>query len=284
MAENRQKNILCAQIIKDDLTRFLSYMPNPDSIASGSIASYATYREMKDDPRIKSLLNTIKTSALNFPQRLVQTEGVRDEVFAFIKSHEVFSRKLYQKAKRILASLDYGFSITEAVWRFDDKGMRILDNLITRKSDRFVFDYDWNCYWNRGGEKLPLNHKYKWLQYQHDPDDENPYGTSELRCVYWPYLFKKAGFEFWLMATEKFAVKSIVALFDLSGPEDAVKESAQHCRTTRISTVRFRIRLGQYKGLKRNRNKRRCERICRPRGRLRRTNSIRTFRSGGSNQ
>jgi phage gp29-like protein len=62
--------------------------------------------------------------------------------------------------------------------------------------------------------------------YQHDVDDENPYGTSVLHCVYWPWMFKKAGYEFWLMATEKFSVKTLLALFELNANDDALRERA----------------------------------------------------------
>ncbi|MDR1420638.1 MAG: DUF935 domain-containing protein [Treponema sp.] len=220
------KKILTAQIVRDEFERFLSWMPNPDDVAAGTKSSYDVYRDMRTDPRIKSLLNTLKTDALNFPMHLLQGEGVTDEVFQFVREHAVFTSKLYQKAKRILAGLDYGFSVTEAVWEETPDGFFLLDNLVTRKPDRFVFDADWNCHLLRGAEKRPLDDPYKWLMYQHDVDDENPYGTPVLRCVYWPWMFKKAGYEFWLMATEKFSVKTILALFEMTGDEEAVRERA----------------------------------------------------------
>lgn len=220
------KTILTAKIIQDDFSRFLSYMPNPDDIAIGGREAYRTYREMRTDPRIKSLLNRNKTAALNFPVRIVQDEGVKEEVYLFVKQQPLFSKKLYQKAKRMLSALDYGFSVTEAVW-IEKDGAYLLDNLITRKPDRFEFDYNWNCYWVHAGERKQLNEPYKWLFFHHNPDDENPYGTSDLRCVYWPWMFKKAGYEFWLMATEKFSVKTLLALFEMSGREEDIRARAQ---------------------------------------------------------
>lgn len=220
------KTVLTAQVIRDDFNRFLGYMPNPDDIAIGGTASYATYREMRTDPRIKSLLNKNKTAALNFPVRIVQDAGVDDEVYEFVSRQPLFTKKLYQKAKRMLSALDYGFSVTEAVWVEED-GAFLLDNLITRKPERFEFDYDWNCYWSRSGERKKLDDPFKWLFFHHNPDDENPYGTSDLRCVYWPWMFKKAGYEFWLMATEKFSVKTILALFEMSGKEEDIQARAQ---------------------------------------------------------
>ena len=100
------------------------------------------------------------------------------------------------------------------------------ENIITRKPERFSFDSAWNLYNQDIGARSLLNQSYKWLIYQHDPDDENPYGTSMLRCVYWPWMFKQAGYDFWLQATEKFAVKSLYALFDSDGEEEEVRSRA----------------------------------------------------------
>jgi phage gp29-like protein len=217
---------LTTQIITDNmLGSFLNYMPNPDNIVPGTLSSYDTYRQMRTDPRIKSLLNKLKTAALNFPIHITQPKGCPDNVFAFVKGFDIWG-KTYQKLKRVYSGLDYGFSVSELVWRLED-GKYIPDNIITRKPERFVFDRNWKLYLNEFGEKKPLDQPYKWLEYHHDTDDENPYGTSVLRCVYWPYMFKKAGYEFWLQATEKFSVKTILALFKGDGDENKIRETAK---------------------------------------------------------
>ena len=223
-----EKKVLTAQLIQDNLSRFMQYMPNPDRIANGSRASYDTYREMREDPRIKSLLNLLKTTALNYPINITQGDA-SDNVFQFVKNQPVLTTKLYQKAKRMLASLDYGFSVTEAVWEekyTNNERYYYLDNLITRKPERFVFSSNWDCYLIQEGQKRLLDDPHKWLIYQHDPDDENPYGTSVLKCCYWAWMFKKAGFEFWLLATEKFSVKTILALFEMTGNEEDIQARA----------------------------------------------------------
>ena len=71
-----------SQIIRDSVLNFISYMPNPDDIASGTFESYETYRKMKKDPRIKSLLNLLKAGGLNFPLHIVQDQA-DEKVFLF---------------------------------------------------------------------------------------------------------------------------------------------------------------------------------------------------------
>ncbi|MDR0447642.1 MAG: DUF935 domain-containing protein [Treponema sp.] len=218
--------ILTTQVITDNmLGSFLNYMPNPDDILSGALSSYDTYRQMRTDPRIKSLLNKLKTAALNFPIHITQPEGCSDALFTFVKGFDLWN-KLHQKLKRVYSGLDYGFSVSELVWRIEN-GQYIPDNIITRKPERFVFGHDWKLYLNETGQRRLLNEPYKWLEYHHDTDDENPYGTSVLRCVYWPWMFKKAGYDFWLQATEKFSVKTILALFKADGDDKKIRETSK---------------------------------------------------------
>jgi phage gp29-like protein len=216
---------LTTQVITDGvLGSVLNYLPNPDDIAPGTFSSYDAYRQMRTDPRIKSLLNKLKTAALNFPVNITQPEGCPDDVFNLVQGFDLWP-KLYQKLKRVYSGLDYGFSVSELVWRIEN-GLYIPDNIITRKPERFAFGRDWTLYLNEQGTRRPLNEPYKWLEYHHDTDDENPYGTSVLRCVYWPWMFKRAGYEFWLQATEKFSVKTILAIFKADGNEDTLRERA----------------------------------------------------------
>ena len=214
---------LTGQIITDSVLSFLNYMPNPDDVASGTWDSYNTYRKMRTDPRVKSLLSKIKSAALNFPCHIVQ-EDADNRVYDFIEKIDLF-KNLYKKQRRMLTALDYGFSVSELIWKKEGSGF-VPDNIITRKPERFSFDSAWNLYNQDIGARSLLNQSYKWLIYQHDPDDENPYGTSMLRCVYWPWMFKQAGYDFWLQATEKFAVKSLYALFDSDGDEEKVRSRA----------------------------------------------------------
>ena len=209
------------QIITDSVLNFIQYMPNPDDIASGTLESYDTYRKMKKDPRIKSLLNLLKAGSLNFPLHIVQ-DASDNKVYDFVKALALFKNP-HKKMKRMLTALDYGFSVSELIWKIEGNTF-IPDNFITRKPERFNFNKNWELYLRNPSSKLDQD--YKWLIYQHDPDDENPYGTSVLRCVYWAWCFKEAGYDFWLQATEKFSVKSLLALFECDGDETKVRERA----------------------------------------------------------
>lgn len=223
MSKKTSNKELTTQIITDNVLNFISYMPNPDDVASGTFDSYSTYRKMKTDPRISSLLLKLKNISLNFPCHIEQ--GNADEkVYDFVKNLDIF-KNMQKKAKRMLSALDYGFSVSEMIWQIKD-GIYIPENFITRKPERFYFNSKWELFLNNLGTKTKLDQDYKWLIFQHDPDDENPYGTSVLRSVYWAWMFKQAGYDFWLQATEKFSVKSLVALFQADGSEETIRSRA----------------------------------------------------------
>lgn len=221
--KKQNKDVLQTQIITDSVLNFLNYMPNPDDVAGGSFNSYETYRKMKHDSRISSLLGLIKNASLNFPLHIVQGDS-DDKVYDFITNIPLFDN-MQKKTKRMLTALDYGFCVSELVWKVTENKF-IPVNFIARKPERFHFNSNWELFLNEVGGSKKLDQSYKWLIYQHDPDDENPYGTSELRCVYWAWCFKEAGYDFWLQATEKFSVKSLVALFEADGDDKKIQERA----------------------------------------------------------
>lgn len=217
--------IMTARVIKmDDLSMFVGYMPNPDAVLRDAGEAIGIYREMKTDSRIKSLLRVAKAAVLNYPIQLEQGPA-SDATFNVVKD-ALSEFSWYATAKRLLSGgMDYGFSTVEVVWR-NDGIWRPID-AVARRPERFRFDSDGRLKYVKEGALIDLyTQSYKWLVWRHDKDAENPYGTSALASCYWPWKFKKAGAEFWLMATEKFSVPSILALFDCSEGEDKVRERA----------------------------------------------------------
>jgi len=225
--KKEEEKLLTARVIRveDTFSSFLGYMPNPDEILRDTGERISVYREMRTDPRIKSLLKVFKSMALSYPVNLKQGTS-KEAVFSYCK--ETLSQSLfYRLEKRLLSAVEYGFSVVELVWSLAD-GEWVPADMVLRKPERFVFDAEGGLKYRSGsGELVDLYEQpYKWLVYRHDKDAENPYGTSALKSCYWPWKFKKAGAQFWLMAAEKFAVPSILALFDTTEPEDRIRERA----------------------------------------------------------
>jgi phage gp29-like protein len=217
-------SVMTTRVIKlDDIASFLGYLPNPDEILRDTGEAIGIYREMKTDARVKSLLAVAKSAVLNYPIQLEQGDAP-DSTFALVGA-ALKTLPLYTVAKRLLSAYDYGYAVVELIWK-NDGAWKPVDSVL-RKPERFRFDAEGRLKYYRHGELIDLySQAYKWLVWRHDKDAENPYGTSALKSCYWPWKFKKAGAEFWLMATEKFAVPSILALFDCSEGEDKLRERA----------------------------------------------------------
>lgn len=223
---------LTARVIRldDSISSIMGYMPNPDEVLRDAGEAISIYREMKIDGRVKSLLTVAKSAVLNYPVRLdaaSSRKAVMDEVRRCLEGFP-----LENVVKRLLSAMDYGYSAVELIWKNDSGWWRPSD-VVARKPERFSFDQDGRLkHRTRDGILLDLySQSYKWLVWRHDKDAENPYGTSVLKACYWPWKFKKAGLEFWLMATEKFSVPSILALFETQdGPDKARERAAELAR------------------------------------------------------
>lgn len=218
---------LTARVIKmdDSLSSFMGYLPNPDEVLRNTGEAISIYREMKIDGRVKSLLTVAKSAVLNYPIRLDASQAKAAVVEEVKRCLDDFP--LENVVKRLLAAMDYGYAAVELIWK-NDAGWWRPDDVVARKPERFTFDQEGRLkHRTRDGTLLDLySQSYKWLVWRHDKDAENPYGTSILKACYWPWKFKKAGLEFWLMATEKFSVPSILALFESQDNEEKTRAKA----------------------------------------------------------
>ncbi len=223
----QEKTQLTTRIIKvdDTFSTFLGYMPNPDEVLRDTGEAIGIYRQMQTDPRVKSLLRIAKGTVLGYPVRLEQDEA-SDTVYDICKQ-AIKKVPFYEIEKRLVSAITYGFAAVEVVWE-NQKGWWLPVDVVLRKPERFAFDVEGRLkYRTSYGELIDLyDYDYKWLVYRYDKDAENPYGTSALKSCYWPWKFKQAGAQFWVMAAEKFSVPSILALFESSEDEKSTKKRA----------------------------------------------------------
>lgn len=222
-----QKTTLTARTVALDDTfgRFLGYMPNPDEVLGDAGEAVDVFRSMKSDPRIKSLLKVAKSAILGFGASLEQGDASDQAMETCRKALK--NVPLYSLQKRLLSAIEYGYAVVELVWALKE-GLWLPSEAILRKPERFRFTSEGRLKGLSSGTSLDLYEQdYKWLVYRNDKDAENPYGTSVLSSCYWAWKFKKAGMEFWLMAAEKFAVPSLLAIFEsTSAPDEARKRAA----------------------------------------------------------
>ena len=201
---------------------FLDAIPNPDGLLNDTGETLSIYREMKCDARIISLLELQKSKVLENRWYLDGqgcSEVVVQKVTGILKLIN-----LQKEMKELLSALDYGYAVSEVVWQ-PSNGLW-LPRLLNRKPERFTFGRDDTLYYRGDMEMQQLTSPMKFVVHRHESEGENPYGTSVLQACYWPWMFKKAGWRFWLITAEMFGVPTIIAL--LEGDDRETAERAGH--------------------------------------------------------
>ena len=198
-------------------------MPNPDLLLEETGETIEIYRKMLLDARISSLLELRKTMVLNFPFHLKPGDETQKakEIADFV-SKCLERLNCYQEFKELLSALEFGFAVSEVIWELKN-GYWIPKALKSRKQERFGFRPDGTAVLIVDPLKplRLLNEPYKFIIHRHSPQAENPYGNSVLKQCYWPWMFKRAGFRFWMTAAEKFGVPTVLAIFETDDEDKA---------------------------------------------------------------
>lgn len=206
-------NDLVVKIIRDSV--LWSYMPDPTNIIRDNPRGLHIYDDMRLDARVGSLFDDRRNATHNLPATVTKVEdaAIQDYLDRYLDVAEL--RKL--GFVLLDGSLAYGFQPAEIIWR-QEGDLLVIDGLDCHEISRYRFDGDGQLWY----DSMRLDQENKWIIHRCEGDRYNrPYGRAYLKRVYWPWKFKQLGWQFWLTATEKFSVPSLVALFDQSDPSKA---------------------------------------------------------------
>ena len=186
------------------------YMPNPDNILSvAGKDNIEFYNSMVDaDSHLSGLVNIRMDAVTGLPWEIIPAsddsadEKIAEWVAGTIGNISEFEDDL----EELLGALVTGYSVSEIIWKYDGRYL-VPDALLSRRVSRFVFDYEYRLrlktQGNYYGVEVPPN---KFVVHRNRKRYENPYGISICRSVYWPWLFKHQGFQWWIIAAERNAV------------------------------------------------------------------------------
>lgn len=195
------------------VTRRDSYMYdeyNPDHYNPNKLyekkGSYELFDKMRVDDQITAILNLKKYIILSCDWNI---ESESEDAVEFIEDNfnttldETFIKKLYD----ILSAMDYGFSLTERVFKREGSQIR-LDKLKTRAPHSFDFVQD-----KFGTIEKIIQYvteteleidPSKFIHYPYNQEFDNPYGKSLLNeGVYRAYWSKNAIIKFWNIYHER---------------------------------------------------------------------------------
>jgi len=130
----------------------------------------------------------------------------------------------------ILSACITGFSVSEVLWKdasYNGTMKLVPDKLIAQPPDTFRFGnerelrfLDTGSYPGTDTRQWPC----KFIVYSYRQRNENPYGVSLLRSLYWTWWFKHNSFEYWLRAAEMGAEVTPVFRYSPDASKEEIDE------------------------------------------------------------
>jgi len=192
-------------------------LTNPDTKLS-DIGGEETLDKMLEDEQVALSIELLIAGILRHPLKITSSnKGERDLLEAEIKILG-FRDLIYL----LVVSKMKGMAVLEVIWGFEDgryTPIRLkplpIDAVEVNKDDTITYDgVDLSKYPRKF--IIYRNRKYS-----------NPYGVAELVKCYYPWLFKKAAWKYWLITTEKYSVPTLVAEYDANDVEDSQATSEE---------------------------------------------------------
>lgn len=192
---------------------------------------YRIYEEMGNDDQVSVCLqikrDLILGSGFSFiSQEDGQDDMVKDLQYLFNEEPESSMEELCEE---ILTAQEFGFSVSEKIFKQIADGQLALKTLKTRYPNSFKFYQDdkgnvekYTQFTSKEGEKV-LNPK-SLIHYINKPRFQNPYGTSDLRAAYNAYVVKRQVVKYFAIFLENAAGPKPVARYDKNAPKKAIDD------------------------------------------------------------
>ena len=200
---------------------------------------YGIFDDMREDDQVSAVLSLFKYIILG-AEWDIDTE--HDEAKEFITKNfnsldQIFSKKLFD----ILTCMDYGFSLTEKVFKLED-GKYWLDNLKTRMPHNFDFVLDpqgniTEIQQNVTGQTLKIKPE-KFIHFPYQGEFDNPYGKSALnQGVYRAYWSKNAIIKFWNVYLERHGMPFMTGNYPKAAGSGAISDFQSALKNLQAKTV-----------------------------------------------
>ncbi|EBA1657985.1 DUF935 family protein, partial [Salmonella enterica] len=189
---------------------FFGVLPNPDPILKAAGMDIRAYRDMRSDPVVGSAIRRRK-SAVKALERGFNEGDTDTPVCEFLKDM-MASWNMDAIIGGLLDAPLYGYQPAELMWT-KDGGRFVVRNIVTKPPEWFHFDTDNRLRFrgNNGPAEGILPPDYKFVCPVQDATYDNPYGFPDLSMCFWPALFKKHGWRFWMTFVEKYGTPWVVA-------------------------------------------------------------------------
>lgn len=191
---------------------------NPDPLASGN--NYKIYDEMKHDDQVKAAVSFKKDLVVSSGWKIIcDNQEIVDRI-TYNLSQDLKGISFENSIKDIMSAFEYGFSLTEVLYRRAEDGKIEIKEFKTRPPHTFEFHSDPKGdvkHIIQHSDQTPLDFKPDYfIHHIYQPEFGNPYGQSDLRSAFTPWKTKKFILRFYAIYLERYAAPTIVAEY----PED----------------------------------------------------------------
>jgi len=200
------------------------YLPNPDPVLKRLGKDIAVYKELLVDSHVGACEKSRKSGVKSMNWSIDRGKA-RSRVAKVIE--EAFSNlDMEQLIGEILNAPFFGYQVLEVIW--GKVGNYVLPTRVIGKPQNwFAFDENNELLLRTKDNYMgaPVADR-KFLVVQYEGSYDNPYGTPELSRCFWPVTFKKGGFKFWVIFTEKYGMPFIVGKHPRGTPKDETDKLA----------------------------------------------------------
>jgi len=192
---------------------------------------YSIYEEMLQDDQV-SICSKLKKDLILGSGFDIVPDGDEDQEDIIEFLNKSFGQEMdsifVNRLEEMLQCYDFGFSLTEKIFKKLSSGMITLKELKTRHPNSWtlfqddfgnVIKYEQSTV--KGNIEVP---KSKLIHMIANEKFQNPYGTSDLRACYNAYFAKRQVIRYYAIFMEKSASPIPVAKYDKNAPQSAVNK------------------------------------------------------------
>lgn len=218
---------------------------NPDDLVQRN-ADYSIYEEMSYDDQVNICLQIKKGLVLGsgFDFICEDDSDISKEIKKELQIafNEEVETEIEDCFEEILSAYEFGFSITEKVWKQKEDGKFTIKSLKSRHPATFLLHTDEygnvSRYEQRGTKiqtvDIPPN---AIMHFINNSKFQNPYGTSDLRAAFEAWFIKKQIIKFYAIFLEKAASPTPVARYGTTAPPEAVNAIYEAIRKLQSKTA-----------------------------------------------
>ena len=190
------------------------FLPDPDEVLAKLGLDLTVYLQLLTDAHVGACYLSRKSGALSCeweirepadnPKRV--NTRVMDAVVGLMEDIDI-----YQVITDLLEAPFFGIAPCEVVWR-TASGLWVPDRVAGKPPEWFGFTEDNEMRFISKanmveGEPLP---PYRFITARHHASYRNPYGDRLLSRCFWPVTFKRGGWKFWSIFSEKYGMPWVV--------------------------------------------------------------------------